>query len=226
MAFEITTFTTRLKDLFLNSPLMPEMKGEYLSSWGVWQNDKQKHPKREYNLKKSIENSMNASQLQMQDIISFDIGNEKMERENPYYHILENTPYIRKAYQGSEKSRGSQAKIENVGERNYERVDWNGKTFTQEYRKNIRGKRNRLDKVSRWIYGDGFRAYINRESNSYLNIHYQYIERILDSGILETLASEQGLRVLRKKDLGLDEEYFSQFDEMPSNILEIIGSHD
>lgn len=229
MPFDINVFTERLKSLFLSSPLFPEMKGDYINEWGSKQSDEKKHPNREpLHLKKAARDSFDSSTVIMQDMISFDLGNEQMEKTHPYYHILENTPYIRKKFKGTDKTKGSQAKVENLGQRDYERVEWNGKTFKKEYSRNIRGSRNRLNSVSHFITDSkGNRKMINRESNSYLNEHYRYIENILDSGILNVLAEEQGLKLAPKKiDTGLAEEYFSQFDETPTNILDIIGSHD
>lgn len=229
MPFDISVFTDRLKMLFLNSPLFPDMKGDYVNEWGVTQSDRSKHPKREpLKLKKATEDSINSSMTKIQDMVTFDIGNEQMEKTHPYYHILENTPYIRKKDRGTAKTKGSQAKVENLGHRDYERVEWNGKTFKKEYSKNIRGSRNRLDSVSHFITDSkGNRKMINRESSSYLNEHYRYIERILDSGILVTLAEEQGLKLApRKIDTGLAEEYFGQLEQPPLNILDIIASHE
>lgn len=50
---------------------------------------------------------------------TFDIGNEYAEEHYPYYHILEDAPYIRKRDRGTAKTRGSQAKVEKLGDRNY-----------------------------------------------------------------------------------------------------------
>lgn len=212
MAFDINVFASRLKELFINSPLFPNMPENYVNEWGVVQSDREKHKGREpLKLKTVVSQCMNDTTINEQDSVSFHIGNEQMERTHPYYHILENSPVIRKRGKSTEKTRGSQAKVENVGHRDYERVEWNGKTFGKEYHRNVRGQRNRLSNVSHFITDDrGNRKMINRESNSYQNVHYMYIERILDSGILETIAGEQGLKLMRKKDSGLGEEYLDQ----------------
>lgn len=224
MAFDINVFTSRLKELFVSSPLFPNMPENYVNEWGVVQSDREKHKGREpLKLKDAVISSMANSTIFAENEISFNIGNEQMEKTHPYYHILENAPVIRKRGKGTDKSRGSQAKIENVGQRDYERVSFNGKTFTKEYAKNVRGKRNRINNVTHFITDSkGNRKMINREAGAYQNIHYMYIERILDSGILNTIAEEQGLKVMRKSNTGLAEEYFAQQGEL--DLASIIDS--
>ena len=224
MAFDINVFTSRLKELFVDSPLFPNMPENYVNEWGVVQSDREKHKGREpLKLKDAVISSMANSTIFVENEISFNIGNEQMEKTHPYYHILENAPVIRKRGKGTDKSRGSQAKIEDVGQRDYERVSFNGKTFTKEYAKNVRGKRNRINNVTHFITDSkGNRKMINREAGAYQNIHYMYIERILDSGILNTLAEEQGLKVMRKVNTGLGEEYFAQQEEL--DLASIIDS--
>ena len=224
MAFDINVFTSRLKELFVDSPLFPNMPENYVNEWGVVQSDREKHKGREpLKLKDAVISSMANSTIFVENEISFNIGNEQMEKTHPYYHILENAPVIRKRGKGTDKSRGSQAKIEDVGQRDYERVSFNGKTFTKEYAKNVRGKRNRINNVTHFITDSkGNRKMINREAGAYQNIHYMYIERILDSGILNTIAEEQGLKVMRKSNTGLAEEYFAQQEEL--DLASIIDS--
>ena len=174
-------------------------------------------------LKDAVISSMANSTVFVENEISFNIGNEQMEKTHPYYHILENAPVIRKRGKGTDKSRGSQAKIEDVGQRDYERVSFNGKSFTKEYAKNVRGKRNRIDNVTHFVSDSrGNRKMINREAGAYQNVHYMYIEKILDSGILNTIAEEQGLKVMRKSNTGLAEEYFAQQGEL--DLASIIDS--
>jgi len=224
MAFDINVFASRLKELFVNSPLFPNMLENYVNEWGVVQSNREKHKGREpLKLKDAVISSMDNSTIFVENEISFNIGNEQMEKTHPYYHILENAPVIRKRGKGTDKSRGSQAKIEDVGQRDYERVSFNGKTFTKEYAKNVRGKRNRINNVTHFITDSkGNRKMINREAGAYQNIHYMYIERILDSGILNTIAKEQGLKVMRKSNTGLAEEYFAQQGEL--DLASIIDS--
>lgn len=222
--FSLTSFADSIIELFLNSSILPVSSEFYVNKNGISQLYKNKHKDRQpLHLKEAISECIGQTRFTEQDLISFDIGSDKMESMHPYYHILEDTPYIRKKEQGTEKTLGSQAKVE-VGKRDYGIVSWNGKTFTKEYARNVRGKRNRLNKTSHWVTNSkGEQEFINRDSNTYLNVHYQYIERILDS-IVDPLADLFGLKKARKIDSGLAEEYFSQFDEAPNNILDIIGS--
>ena len=224
MPFDINVFASRLKELFVGSPLFPNMPENYVNEWGVVQSDKDKHKGRvPLKLKEAVINSMANSTIFADNMVSFNIGNEQMEKTHPYYHILENSPVIRKRGKGTEKSLGSQAKIEDVGQRDYERVSFNGKSFSKEYSRNVRGKRNRTDNVTHFITDSrGNRKMINREAGAYQNVHYMYIERILDSGILNTLAEEQGLTLKRKSSTGLAEEYTDQ--EGFSGLQDIIDS--
>ena len=139
--FNITAFTNRLKRLILDSNQFPYMRDEDL--------DKAKHPRRNpLHLKQALDDT--AIITGSGTTLIFDFGSESLENSHPYYHILQQAPYIRKRGKGSDKSKGSQAKVEDVGKRDYERISWNGKTFTKEYSKNIRGSRNRITKVSHW----------------------------------------------------------------------------
>lgn len=186
--------------------------------------DRAKHPKREpLHLKDAIFD--NAQPIHSLNSITFDIGNETLETTHPYYHILEQAQVIRKRDRGTTKSRVSQAKVQNVSSRDYDRINWNGKTFTKEYRRNVRGSRSLIGKASRWE-DDKF---INREANYYANVHYRYIENILESGILDMLAAEFGMRRIRTKDSGLGEEYLLQESmdygtDEANNIVNILSS--
>ena len=158
------------------------------------------------------------------DTMTFEIGNVFAEEKYPYYHILEDAPVIRKRGRGTKKSKGSQAEIVALGERDYNRITWNGKTYTKEYARNVRGKRSRIGKVSHWGEDEsGESIFINREANSYLNIHYKYIEKMLnEGGILDTLAITYNLKRKRTVNTGLEEDYLSQGD----GIVDIMDSHD
>ena len=128
-----------------------------------------------------------------ENTITFDIGNEFAEEKYPYYHILEDAYAIRKRGRATKKTRGKQAEVERRADRNYALPMWNGKTFVKEYQRNVRGSRNRLKSVSRWVENArGEKEFINREANSYLNTHYHYIERTLD-GFLPIIAQGLGL---------------------------------
>lgn len=224
--FEINAFSRRLIELFLGSNLFPYMKGNtYVTKNGRVQDEKVKHKNRDpRHLRTATRHSIDNSYVSSENLVTFDIGNEQMEIMHPYYHILQDSPYIRKAGMSTTKTRGSQAKIEK-GKRDYNIVSWNGKTFTQEYRRNVRGSRSRLAKVSHWEQdSSGNNVFVNRESNTYANIHYQYIDRILDSGILKDLASEFGLKTQRKSDSGLVDEFATSLGLDISTILDIFQS--
>lgn len=156
----------------------------------------------------------------------FEIGNVESEEKYPYYHILEDAPVIRKRGKGTNKTKGSQAQIEKAGKRDYGRVSWNGKTFSKEYTRNVRGSRNRIESVSHWTTVNGVQTFVNREANSYSNIHYHYIEKMLNGGILDTLADMFGLKRARTIDTGLADEYAEQEGVSVDSILETFGSFD
>lgn len=216
MEFQIATFTQTLRDKMYKR--FPNLKDRGKNPTGSFKHGQYNEEIRDVAFKKNPTIVVNENQQ------TFDIGNTYAEEHYPYYHILEDSPYIRKRDRGTEKTRGSQAKIENLGERNYSFPTWNGKTFVQEYRRNVRGKRNRLDKVSYWATdykGDKF--FINRESNSYLNVHYQYIEKMLNIITLE-LASEFNLKKARVEKTGLEEELAMEWGESVETILDIFRS--
>ena len=227
MPFDILTFTNRLKELFTESPLFPNAPEYYENEWGHRQLNSEKHKGRQpLKLKTAVIQCIADTTLKEQDTITFDIGSESLERMHPYYHILEDAPVIRKRNKGTEKSLGSQAKIEDVGKRDYGIISFNGKTFSKEYSRNVRGKRNRLDSVDHYITDSrGHVKRVNRESNSYQNVHYRYIERILDSGILELLANENDMKLMRKSNTGLKDEFAMQEGlEQGQSLLDIIAS--
>lgn len=216
MEYNLDAFFNSLISYIGSSPLFPYMKDEEL--------DEKKHPKRNpLHLKDAIFD--NAQPIHSLNSITFDIGNASLETTHPYYHVLEQAQVIRKRGKGTTKSRGSQAKVQNVGSRDYDRVNWNGKTFTKEYRRNVRGSRSLIGKASRWE-DDKF---INRDANYYANVHYRYIENILESGILDMLAAEFGMRRMRTKDSGLGEEMalqesMEQGTDEATNMLNILSS--
>ena len=212
MEFSVQTFSARLYDLILESNQFPYMRDSEL--------DRAKHPKRSpLHLKEAIR--QNTIKYSSGDIETFDIGNESLERSHPYYHILEQAPVIRKRNRGTKKTKGSQAKIEDVGKRDYERVDWNGKTFTKEYSRNVRGSRKRVTSVSHWTEDyAGNQVFVNREANAYQNIHYHYFEDILNGGVVDRLAMEFGLKRKRTVNAGLDEEY-----DFMSSIIDTFDTH-
>lgn len=226
MEYDILSFVSKLKDYFANSDLFPYMQGEYLSGYGVMQDSKAKHPNRNPPHLKDMTIQCIAQTTQFIDdnVVMFELGNEKMEKYYPYYHILQDAPVIRKKNKGTEKTRGSQAKIKDLGKRDYGIVEWNGKTFTKEYTRNVRGKRFPKNVM---IYGGNF--VINRNAPAYQNIHYHYIDKVIDEDVIGKLSSEFGLKPLRKQDSGLGEEYMSEIEpneELQNDILNTFFSFD
>lgn len=138
----------------------------------------------------------------------FNIGSDYAEENAPYYHILQDAQYIRKSGFGTKKSKGSQAKVEEISKRDYGRIKKNGPTFSKEYHKELRGMRNtkKLMEATVVCQMDGKTYRINKDSEYYLNVHYNYIDRALDEG-LQVVADTLGLKLRRKIDTGLEDEY-------------------
>ena len=232
MEYTIDNFVTKLKEYFTESSLFPYMQGEYLSSWNILQDSAKKHPKRNPpHLKDMTKMCLDQTTTILdENTMVFDFGNERMETYYPYYHILQDAPVIRKKMQGTKKTKGSQAKVEDLGKRNYGITSWNGKTFTKEYTRNVRGSRNRLNKVSHWETIGGKKVWINRDSGAYQNVHYHYIDNVLDNDVVLKLASSFQMKPMRKENGGLAEEYMSEMgegnDELSQGILNTFFSFD
>lgn len=162
------------------------------------------------------------------DMREFEIGSPMQEALMPHYHILQQAQVIRKKGRGTKQSKGSQDKLPPI-ERDYERVIWNGKTFSKEYSKNVRGARSKASKIKEpKLKYSGGKYYEDKRgiSGSYVNVHYQYIDRILDA-VVPYLAQEFGMRAMRKQDYGLEEEYnyqLGQENEERFGILDILNS--
>lgn len=226
MEFSVVEFTNKLKEWFLESPSFPyyEMIESPQTTWenSRTQKDSTKHSNRHPpHLKQVAEECLRNTTTFTEDMGTFDYGNVAMESNYPHYHILQQAQVIRKKKRGTAKSKGSEEKYKIKALRDYERVNFNGKTFSKEYEKNVRGARSRASGVSRWTIVDGQAKWINGDSNSYLNVHYQYIDKILDEDVIWKLASYFGLRVMRKKDSGLEEDFNSQNTE---DIVDILDS--
>lgn len=135
----------------------------------------------------------------------FELGNTQAEVETPQYHILEDAEVIRKRGRGTATSRGSQANIDprerDYGQWTITKSKKTGETnIFQEYRKNVRGQRSKLSKAQRITVGtDGAKVVINKDSPYYENIHYHYIEKSLEGGILNELYSKFNLKKGRTK---------------------------
>ena len=152
----------------------------------------------------------------------FEIGNDYAEEYYPYYHILEDAEVIRKKGRGTKLSKGSQAEITKLSDRDYGRVSFNGKTFSREYQKNVRGARSRVEKATYNIVGSDGKVYkINKDANYYKNVHFHYIERILNN-TLPWIAQANGLRMGRTELTSLESDYEQQ--EYGSLVANIINS--
>lgn len=218
--FNLESFVANLKDLFINNPSMPKSTLYYMNKYGQLQLDSDKHPNREpLHLQDAIKNSFDETTSYNENIVTFDLGNERMETMHPYYHILENTPYIRKRDRGTTKTKGSQANVVDIAKRDYEIVRWNGKTFSKEYSRNVRGRRNR-DENATMRYGN---VLVQRNGNTYKNEHYQYIERILDS-VCPLLAQMFNCKLMRTQKTGLEEDLAIERGVSVDTILDIFQS--
>ena len=165
----------------------------------------------------------------------FDIGNDFAEANYPYYHILQDTEVIHIKNKGTKRSKGSQSLISDKGARDYGIVNWNGKTFTREYQKNVRGSRSKVEKArdkrfmgATVIDGKVYYTIKNANSNYYYNVHYHYIDKILENNVV-LLASEFGMtmKATRNTSLGDDYSFQQQSDTVPIsalNILDILSS--
>ena len=136
---------------------------------------------------------------------SFDLGSEKLEVIYPHYHILEDSEVIHKKGLGTTQSKGSQGNIPKE-QRDYgvivARVNKNKGTtsYSQEYRKNVRGKRSAIKYHTYKVVDDNgvvneYKAPIGtKSSTTYVNVHYHYIERNLDTKIISELCTMYGLK--------------------------------
>ena len=154
--------------------------------------------------------------------IIFEIGNDYAEEYYPYYHILEDAEVIRKKGRGTKLSKGSQAEITKLSDRDYGRISFNGKTFSREYQKNVRGARSRVEKATYNIVGSDGRVYkVNKDASYYKNIHFHYIERILNN-TLPWIAQANGVRMGRTAITSFESDYENQ--EQGNLITNIINS--
>lgn len=156
---------------------------------------------------------MNLPYFVNENTASFDIGSYIAESKYPYYHILQDAPVIRKRGRGTDKTRGSQRLVGNKALRDYNKVSFNGKTYTREYEKNIRGKRASV--LTNTILKSG--------GNSYFNIHYKYIDNILDVVVPQVAIMYGGIYV-GKHGTSLAVDYQAQ--ELANWLEESIDSTD
>ena len=219
MEYDIDLFTNRIREVLRDN--FPRESDEL---------NRSKHPKRNGKHLSDLLNDNNSLITKNIDSRMFDLGSPMAEALMPHYHILQNSEVIRKRDRATKTSMGSQGKQENKLIRDYEAVKWNGKTFSKEYTKNVRGERSKARKIlePKLRYNGQYYEDKRGVSNSYVNIHFRYIDRILDA-TLPYIAQEFGLRAMRKKTNGLQEEYEMQQRadlEDRFSILEIMSSFD
>ena len=197
MDYNINDFTKRLREL--------------MESYFPYENDsinEKKHPNRLGHIKQ-VAFKDNPTETLSENMLAFNIGNAKSESEYPYYHILENAPVIKKKGRATDKTRGSQSSVYPLEKRDYEQVKWNGKTFTKEYAKNVRGSRTSvINHSTQYVRIGGKTFKINKNADSYKNVHYQYIEIML-SHIVNTLASEFRMTI-KFSSSGLKDDYANE----------------
>ena len=218
MEFTLQAFTNSIRQNIYDN--FPYEKGGLNESGNETGAKDKKHPNRPFHIRDIA--FMLLPMSQDTNSIVFDIGSDYAEENYPYYHILEDAEVIRKRGKGTKGSRGSQAEIKELSKRDYGRISFNGKTYSREYRKNVRGQRSRLGTATRVVVGSNGKAYrVNKTANYYQNVHYQYIERILNM-TLPWIAQEYGLRMGRTEITGLESEYEQQ--QSDDRIVNILGS--
>lgn len=171
--------------------------------------------RKNYPLSKITKPHMKTSALKNNPIIIvspeveyFEIGNEYAEKTNPYYHILEDAKVIRNPNKGTPQSLGTQRSVKQVGKRDYGKVTYiksGGKTRVgQEYRTAYKNRSN-IWNVNTTLYLKRFNMR-NEKRNYRYNIHFGYIERILEE-ITPTIAEQINARLI-VRDVG-----FAELDE-------------
>ena len=220
MEYDLSAFANKIRDtLYDNFPLSKSLRNKS----GSLKHPNRKGHARDYAFK-------NLPMIHTQDTITFDIGSPNAELNYPHYHILEDAEVIRIRGKGTKTSKGSQDKISDKKARDYGRVSWNGKTYTQEYKKNVRGIRSKTGKAKQYfVDSNGVAHVINETASSYVNIHYHYIERTLNA-TLSFIANEMGLKMLRTQNTGLGDEAQLQANadagiDFVGNIIDTLSSY-
>lgn len=223
MEFDLSSFTNTLRqviyDYFPYGPLDNP-------------NGTPKYPNRQGHVKDIA--FMNLNPIHSFDTITFDIGSPQAEENYPHYHILEDSQVIHIKGKGTKQSKGSQDKISDKRARDYGIVKWNGKTYSQEYKKNVRGVRSKVSKSRQKAYfvddqGVVYKTDIgNSTASTYVNIHYKYIEKSIEKAI-PILCATYNLKALRVKNNDLGEEYGLQGQsdmgaDYVGNIIDILDS--
>jgi hypothetical protein len=130
-------------------------------------------------------------------MVEFQYGNETAEKLTPHYHILEDNKIIRNPYQGTEQSRGSQARVRQKGKRDYSTGSFDSTgTFVSEYRQSFSKGRRSYEAIElrQWKKEDN-RKYFKTQNKFRYNIHFAYIERILEKH-LPNIATMLNLKLL------------------------------
>lgn len=215
MEYNLAKFIKDIKQTLYNN--FPESEEFYYDKDGHKQNRNIKHKGRTEHIKDVALNKNNIVTIN-DDLAYFEIGNEEAERKYPYYHILQDAPVIHKKktkthpnWGATKKSKGSQASVP-PSKRDYSIINLKNGVFSKEYDRNVRGaRRSVIDNSSKWVGGE----FINRESSTYRNVHYKYIDRILYATI-GFVAQDNGLKSMRSSDSGLGEEYVTDNYNLPS----------
>lgn len=228
MDYNINDFVARLRErMYSMFPYEPDFINEQkhiVGTYGPVKNPKPRHIR-------DVAFKDNVTEIINENMLIFDIGNEYAEREYPYYHILEDAPVIRKKGRATEKTKGSQDKVTDLGSRNYGIVSFKGKVFSKEYDRNVRGARKSvITRSTRYIKDyNGDTIKINRGANSYQNVHYHYIENMM-SMLLPQLAVDFNMKMGRTIDSGLAEEFVMDNYNLPTQdysttqqVLQILG---
>ena len=194
---------------------------EYLYGFFPFESEEmveKKHAKRPLHIRDIAFMWLPTSTSETGNTITFNIGSEYAEENYPYYHILQDAPVIHKRNRGTEKSKGTQGKITNLSQRDYSRIKFNGKIYSKEYQKNVRGERAKVvQRSTRTVYTLNGTKKINVDARTYENVHYKYIDKILDTCV-PYIADYFELKLKRKVDTGMEEEYSEQYKQDNQNL--------
>ena len=157
------------------------------------------------------------------EIQYFHLGNESAERRTPHYHILEDSKTIRNPNRGSSETRGSQSRVAKKGKRDYSvylppsRSD---NSLTQEYRQSFKSGRRSYEQTNQRLVNKRYQLSDHRQTTERkpfrYNIHYAYIERILES-ILPGIASSLDLHLVSPR--GLQQQLLTSVVDASSSTI-------
>lgn len=207
MDFSLMDFVKNLRDRMYSR--FPNLE-KYESSWGVMQTNAQKHPNRPEHIK-DVAFKNNPTMVISDNMIVFEIGNEYAEKLYPYYHILEDSPVIRKRGKADKYTKGSQDNVKDLSKRDYGIISFNGKVYTKEYQKNVRGIRKKVIENAN-----------SEKSKNYVNKQYRYLEKMADE-INPFLAQDYSMEYVGIKREGLKVDFEEQDRDysLVSKILEM-----